>query len=114
MCTSYSRCSIDWHIICACQIGSECRVYSDARVRFIIQRIALSLMQFGLLFVVLTFVFGEFIAPFSESTAQQLRLKSLSSVVAQEFRSGMWVKDEKSFVNVRELLPGTKLVDVKI
>ena len=79
-----------------------------------IQRIALSLMQFGLLFVVLTFVFGEFIAPFSESTAQQLRLKSLSSVVAQEFRSGMWVKDEKSFVNVRELLPGTKLVDVKI
>ncbi len=79
-----------------------------------IQSIAFSLVRFGFLFVLLTFIFGELIAPFSERTAQQLRLKSLSSVVAQEFRSGMWVKDEKSFVNVRELLPGTKLIDVKI
>ena len=79
-----------------------------------VQRIAFSLLQLGLVFVLFTFVFGEFIAPLSERVAQQLRLKSLSSVVAQEFRSGLWVKDELSFVNVKEILPDTTLVGVKI
>jgi lipopolysaccharide export system permease protein len=77
-------------------------------------QIAFSLMQVGLLFVLVTLVFGEFIAPVSERTAEQVRLKSMNAVVAQEFRSGLWVKDEMSFVNVKELLPDTTLVGVKI
>ena len=79
-----------------------------------IQRIAFSLMQVGVLFVLLTFIFGEFIAPLSERAAQQMRLKSMSAMVAQEFRSGLWVKDESSFVNVKEILPDTTLIGVKI
>jgi len=74
----------------------------------------LSLLQTGLIFVVLTFVFGEFIAPVSERAANQLRLKALRLVVAQEFRSGLWVKDEMSFVNVSQILPDATLVGVKI
>jgi lipopolysaccharide export system permease protein len=77
-------------------------------------RIALSLLATGSLFVVLTFAFGEFIAPNTERVAEQLRLKATSSMVAQEFRSGLWVKDNLSFVNVGEMLPDTTLVGVKI
>ncbi|MEN9357771.1 MAG: hypothetical protein RL695_1942 [Pseudomonadota bacterium] len=73
-----------------------------------------SLSKIGLLFVALIFVVGEFIAPPAERAAQQLRLKSMSSVVTQEFRSGLWVKDETSFVNVREVLPDTRLRGVRI
>jgi len=73
-----------------------------------------ALARIGLVFIALTFVFGEFIAPFAERAAQELRLKAMSSLVAQEFRSGLWVKDEMSFVNVREVLPGTKLRGVRI
>jgi lipopolysaccharide export system permease protein len=77
-------------------------------------RIATSLLVTGMLFVILTFVFGEFIAPTSERVAQQLRMRATSSVVAREFRSGVWVKDGTSFVNVREILPDASLVGVKI
>ncbi len=73
-----------------------------------------ALARIGLVFVVLTFVFGEFIAPPAEMAAQKLRLKAMSSLVAQEFRSGLWVKDEMSFVNVREVLPDNRLRDVRI
>ena len=73
-----------------------------------------TLAKIGLLFMVLTFVFGEFIAPPAERAAQELRLKALSSLVAQEFRSGLWVKDERSFVNVREVMPDTHLRGVRI
>lgn len=78
------------------------------------QRFALSLMQTGLVFVLLTLLFGEFVTPAAERMAQQLRLKATSSVVAQEFRSGLWIKDAQSFVNVREILPDTTLLGVKI
>lgn len=77
-------------------------------------RLLWALARIGGVFVVLTFAIGEFVAPPAERAAQQLRLRAMSSVVAQEFRSGLWVKDEQSFVNVREVLPDTSLRGVRI
>ena len=79
-----------------------------------IPRMALALIEIGLLYSAVTFVFGEFIAPPAEQFAQQLRAKSLTGVIAQEFRSGLWVKDERSFVNVSQVLPDSELVGVRI
>ena len=74
----------------------------------------MTLAKIGLLFIALIFLIGELVVPPSEHAAQQLRLKALSSMVAQEFRSGLWVKDETSFVNVRDLLPDGLLRGVRI
>lgn len=76
--------------------------------------ILVSLARVGMVFIVLTFVFGEFVAPPAERAAQQLRLRAMSSVVGQEFRSGLWVKDEGTFVNVQSVLPDTRLRGVRI
>lgn len=74
----------------------------------------LALAKIGLVFVVLTLLVGEFLAPPSERAAQQLRLKAMGKLVAQEFRSGLWVRDERSFVNVREVLPDASLRNVRV
>jgi len=73
-----------------------------------------ALARIGALFVVLTFAFGELVTPYAERAGQQLRLAAMTAVVAQEFRSGLWVKDDLRFVNVREVLPDTTLKGVKI
>ncbi len=73
-----------------------------------------ALTRIGLGFMLLTIVFGEFVAPPAERAAQELRLKALSTVVGQEFRSGLWVKDENSFINVRTVRPDTRLEGVRI
>jgi lipopolysaccharide export system permease protein len=73
-----------------------------------------SLAKIGMAFVVLTFVFGEFVAPPAERAAQQLRLTALSKLVAQEFRSGLWVKDGFSFINVRDVAPDASLKGVRV
>ena len=73
-----------------------------------------ALARIGVVFVVLTFAFGELVTPFAERAAQQLRLSSMRALVAQEFRSGLWVKDELRFVNVREVLPDASLKGVKV
>jgi len=77
-------------------------------------RMAVTLLQIGLLFAGLTFICGEFVAPPAEAAAQQLRVRALTGVIAQEFRSGLWVKDDNSFINVAQVLPDSVLVGVKI
>ena len=72
------------------------------------------LAKIGLVFVVLTFVVGEFVAPVAERAAQQLRIKAMRTVVAQEFRSGLWIKDGMSFVNVRVVQQDARLNQVRI
>lgn len=74
----------------------------------------MSLGKIGALFVALTFIVGEFVAPPAERAAQQLRLSAMSKLVAQEFRSGLWVKDGLSFINVRDVLPDASLRGVKV
>jgi lipopolysaccharide export system permease protein len=74
-----------------------------------------ALFKIALPFVVLSFACGEFVAPPSERLAQQLRLKAKNSQVAvQEFRTGVWVKDEQSFVNIKNLMPDTSLHNIAI
>ena len=75
---------------------------------------ASALGRIGIVFVLLTYVVGELLTPVTERAAQQLKLRATSAVIAQEFRTGFWVKDERRFVNVREVLPDTTLVGIRI
>lgn len=72
------------------------------------------LIKIGLLFTLLTFVIGELITPISEKMAQRMRIKATDSVIAQDFKSGLWVKDGRSFVNVKTVLPDASLLDIQI
>ena len=50
----------------------------------------------------------------SEKNAQRLKISSTDSVVSQEFKSGFWIKDGKSFVNIENVLPDSSLEDIHI
>ena len=73
-----------------------------------------ALLSVGALFAVLTFAFGEFIGPPAEQLAQRLRSLAIAGIVAQEFRSGLWIKDGRNFVNVGEVTPDVQLRRVRI
>ena len=73
-----------------------------------------ALVKVGLPFVLATFLIGEVLAPVSDKTARQMRLSAQSQVVAQEFRTGLWVKDDKAFVNIRETTQEGSLRGIRI
>lgn len=77
-------------------------------------RLLAGLLAVGSVFVVLTFVFGEYLAPPAERAAQQWRLAATRSMVSQELRTGLWVRDGRRFVNVTSVLPDTSLQGVRI
>lgn len=76
--------------------------------------IALALLKIGLMFTLFTFMVGELITPLSEKMAQRMRIQATDSVVVQDFKSGLWVKDGRSFVNIEEILPDSTLLNIHI
>ena len=72
------------------------------------------LVKIGFAFVAITFVLGEWVAPVAEEAAQTLKLRAKSSLIGQELRSGLWFKDDRSFINVREARQDNALSGVRI
>ena len=59
-------------------------------------------------------VLGEYVTPYAERAAQQLKVRATSGVVAKEFQTGLWAKDGPTFINIRELLPDASLNDLRL
>jgi lipopolysaccharide export system permease protein len=77
-------------------------------------QVSWAVLRVGLMALVATFLLGELVAPASEQLAQQVRLQAIRGMVAQEFRSGFWFKQDKTFVNVQNVLPNNTLMGVRI
>lgn len=77
-------------------------------------RLLTGLLQVAAVFALVTFVIGEVVAPPAERAAQQLRLQERGKTVGQDLRSGLWVKDERRFINVQVVLPDTRLRGIRI
>lgn len=93
--------------------NSELTIYRSSGAS--LKQMILALFKIGLPLMVISLVFGELVAPPSMKLAQELRLQALNAQVTfKEFRSGVWVKDEGSFVNVKTVLPDTTLQNVSI
>ncbi len=79
-----------------------------------LRQLALYVCGAGLVIALVTLAFGELIAPYTEEAAKGLRLKATRSIVAHEFRSGFWVKDDRSFVNIQDVTADTQLLNLRI
>lgn len=84
------------------------------------------LARVGIVLVLITFLFGEFIAPATSEMAERLKLQARDSTVSKEFRSGLWTKDVirengmsgnaigSRFINVKDVSSDGRLQSVKV
>jgi lipopolysaccharide export system permease protein len=73
-----------------------------------------TLFKIGVVFMAVTFVTGEWIAPYSEEAAQKVRQRAMSSLIGEDLSSGLWFKDARAFINVREARQAHHLEGLKI
>ena len=76
-----------------------------------------AVIRVGFPLAVATFLAGEYVAPPAERMAQTLRAGAMGNatgVVAQQFESGFWFKQDLTFVNIRTVLSDMTLVGVRI
>jgi len=80
-------------------------------------QITLAIVRVGIPLAIATFLAGEFLAPPTERLAQQVRLQTTlgsGQIVAQQFSSGFWFKQDRSFVNIKSTLADMTLLGVRI
>jgi lipopolysaccharide export system permease protein len=76
-----------------------------------------SLIRIGIPLSIVTFLAGEFVAPQAELLAQRVRAQArgdTSRIVAQQFASGFWFKQDQTYVNIRSVLSDLTLIGVRI
>lgn len=71
------------------------------------------LLQFGLIFAVLTAVLGEWAAPSLSRNAENLKATAVNGKISTGSQ-GLWLKERNNIINVREMLPDHTLLGVKI
>lgn len=84
------------------------------------------LAKIGIVFALLTMLFGEIISPAASAAGEKWKLRAQESSLSQEFKSGLWAKDVirrngvgseaagTRFLNVRQIMPDGVLQDVRI
>ncbi|MEX3557440.1 MAG: LPS export ABC transporter permease LptG [Burkholderia sp.] len=83
-----------------------------------------SLLKIGVPLVIVTYLIGEFIGPYTDQLSERVRLEALGSSVSSNFQSGVWVKDTLTardkgepvtrFINVGTLSPDSTISNVRI
>jgi lipopolysaccharide export system permease protein len=82
-----------------------------------IAQVGWAVIRVGIPLAIVTFLAGEYVAPPAERVAQTVRAAAkgnASGVVAQQFASGFWFKQDSTFVNIRAVLSDMTLVGVRI
>jgi lipopolysaccharide export system permease protein len=76
-----------------------------------------ALIRIGIPLAIVTFLAGEYVAPQAAFLSQKVRAQArgdTTRVVAQQFQSGFWFKQDQTFVNIRSVLADLTLVGVRI
>jgi lipopolysaccharide export system permease protein len=77
-------------------------------------RLIVWMLTLGAMIGTATLLFGEYVTPYADRAAQQMKVRATSGIVAQEFPTGLWAKDGRTFINIRELHVDASLVDVRL
>ena len=76
-----------------------------------------ALLRVGVPVALITFLAGEYVAPPAERIAQQVKGHAMGDtrrMVARQFTSGFWFKQDQNFANIRSVLSDLTLVGVRI
>ena len=76
-----------------------------------------AIVRVGVPIAVATFLAGEFVAPPAERIAQQVRTRAMGEpqrIVAQQFQSGFWFKQDRTIANIRNVLADMSLTGIRI
>ena len=71
------------------------------------------LLQFGLLFALLTSLLGEWGAPTASQSAANLKAQAINGKISTG-STGLWIKETNNIINVQEMLPDQTLRNIKV
>ncbi|MGR8979960.1 MAG: LPS export ABC transporter permease LptG [Gammaproteobacteria bacterium] len=79
-----------------------------------VPNILTAVMAAGAVLVLIAVLIGEFIAPTTERQAQVLKVTAKNQQIIKHTRYGLWLREGKKFINIRQIEDNGKLSDISI
>jgi len=73
-----------------------------------------AVMLAGAVLVFISILVGEFVAPVTERMAQLIKVSAQNKQVLMNAKYGLWLRDGKKFINVRQIEDDGNLADISI
>ena len=73
-----------------------------------------AVMLAGAILVFISILVGEIIAPVTERMAQMVRVTAQNKEVLMDAKYGLWLREDKKFINVRQIVNDGNLADISI
>jgi len=67
-------------------------------------RITVSVMKVGVLWMMVSLILGEFVAPLSDRYAKSMHSAALAERFAMTSQNGLWARDGQNFIHIRDVL----------
>lgn len=77
-------------------------------------RIVLAVLKTGVAMMLVAILVGELVAPEAEQYAQTMRSQAMAKQVTLKTKYGFWARDGDAYINIRRILPGSRLEDIYI
>jgi lipopolysaccharide export system permease protein len=71
-------------------------------------------MLAGAILVIISIMVGEFVAPVTERMAQLIKVSAQNKQVLMNAKYGLWLREGKKFINVRQIVDDGNLEDISI
>ena len=79
-----------------------------------VQRIVGSVLKVGIVLALIAMFMGEVVAPYTEDRAIDVKATALQKNATARGDSGVWIRDENTYVNIEEVLPGEVFPDLTL
>lgn len=73
-----------------------------------------AVMVAGAILVIISLLVGEFIAPVTERMAQLIKVSAQNKQLLMNAKYGLWLREDKKFINVRQIVDDGHLADISI
>ncbi|MEJ2213820.1 MAG: LPS export ABC transporter permease LptG [Gammaproteobacteria bacterium] len=92
--------------------GGELTAMRSAGVS--VNKLVIAVLKTSLALLVFIFIIGELLGPVSEAYAQKIKVEKMQQTITLKSEYGFWARDGDEFINIRKILPGSRLEDIFI
>jgi lipopolysaccharide export system permease protein len=95
-------------------MGTYCELIAMRAAGLSVFGIIKAVMLAGAILALVSIFIGEFIAPLTERKAQIIKVTAQNEQVVMGTRYGLWLREGKKFINVRQIKDNGNLADISI
>jgi len=77
-------------------------------------QLVMAVLKTGLFMLVFVFLIGELVGPVSEEYVRKIKVEKQQQKITLKSQYGFWARDGDEFINIRKILPGSRLEDIYI